>query len=235
MGALAPTKRVLERLEARLSDARNLVGFHAKLTGEGPGRRYEVDALNRGAVILSVAAWEAFVEDLALNNARVFGMGLRRSSRMPEAVREPFLVWLHGTTDFSKPSASTRDAMWGLTGQGWRRSFRQYSKYRVHRLGPPSPKNVRSLFRSLLGIEDITESWGYRRWAPAIYCEKLDATLALRHRIAHGSIGNETVGKTKANDAIGLTSSLAHRCAHAVESHMSGFNLRIRGRRGIDD
>jgi hypothetical protein len=224
-------RSVLGRLNARLADARQLIDIHTTLTGNARGRRYDVDALNRGAVILSIAGWEAFVQDLALQNAGYFALGLPGAGHLPDEPREAFLVWLHGTTDFKNPTPAARQAMWSITGQGWRRKFREFAKEKVDSFSTPSPNNVGKLFRTLLGIDDITDAWGYRRWGPDIYREKLDQTLLLRHRIAHGAIGSETVGKTRAREAISLVSSLGQRSSDEIKEHFKQFKLNVRRRR----
>ncbi|MBS0255578.1 MAG: hypothetical protein JSS36_10350 [Proteobacteria bacterium] len=214
-----------------MADSEQLLEIHAALTGDGRGRRYDVDALNRGAVILSVAAWEAFVEDLALYSARRLSLGLSGARKIPDVVKEPFLAWLHASTDFKNPTPAVREAMWSLTGQGWRQVFRKFAEDRVKNFSTPSPNDTKKLFRCLIGIDDITGSWGYQRWGSDVYRTRLDATLLLRHRIAHGAIGTETVGKTNARSAIRLVSVLSERTSAAVTNHLNGYDLNFRRRR----
>lgn len=223
--------RIQSRLNTRLDDARQLVEIHTVLTGDGRGRRYDVDALNRGAVILSIAAWEAFIEDLALINSQYLSVALRSAEQLPDNVKQAFLSWLHGTVEFKNPTPAARDVMWSLTGGGWRRKFREFAKDRVEALHAPSPQNVRKLFRAVLDIDDITESWEYRQWGADVYRDKLDQTLLLRHRIAHGAIGTETVGKIRARAAISLVASLSQRSSDAVKRNFERFDLKIRRRR----
>lgn len=54
----------LERFEDALKDARNLIGIHGKIN-QKKGRRHREMSLNRGAVVLIVAAWQSFVQDTA--------------------------------------------------------------------------------------------------------------------------------------------------------------------------
>ncbi len=218
----------LARLEARLADAQQLMAIHSTLTGDGRGRRYDVDALNRSAVILAVAAWEAFVEDLAFRNAASLARRFKKAEDFPEEIREPLLVSLLGSTDFKNPTPAAREAVWRLAGHGWRSEFRAFAENKAKSLNTPNSDNIRKLFKCTLAIEDITASWSYRRWGAEVYRTKLDETLRLRHRIAHGTIGNETVGKTRAKDAIGLVSSLGHRSVAAVSNNFKRFDLQGR-------
>lgn len=47
-----------------VSDLTELFKLHVKQTGKGPGRRRGVEVLNRSAIVLTTACWEAFVEDV---------------------------------------------------------------------------------------------------------------------------------------------------------------------------
>jgi hypothetical protein len=40
--------------------------IHAELPGAGKKRRYKADVLNRSAIILISACWEAYVEDVSM-------------------------------------------------------------------------------------------------------------------------------------------------------------------------
>lgn len=223
-----PKRNTLEQLEARLADANRLIDIHVDLTGEGPGRRYEVDALNRSAIILAVAAWEAFVEDLAKRNCASLARRLKNAEDLPGSIKAPLLVWLYEKSNFKAPTPSAQAAMWSLAGHGWREVLREFAAHKAKNLNTPNSENVTKLFRCTLGIHDITESWGYRRWGAETYREKLDAVLTLRHRVAHGAINTETVGKTRAKDAINLVSSLADRSVTKISEHFSLLDLQGR-------
>jgi len=57
-------------VRTNLSQIVRLLDIHTHLTGAGPGRRREVQVLNKSAVLLLVATWEAYVEDLAISACR---------------------------------------------------------------------------------------------------------------------------------------------------------------------
>jgi len=59
-----PSKAFDNTLHAVLSDAQELVDAHASLKTGQPGRQWGLGALNRVAVAMCVAAWEAYVEEL---------------------------------------------------------------------------------------------------------------------------------------------------------------------------
>ena len=60
---LASISAALVRFERSMTDSDNLVTIHRELS-QGVGRRTREIALNRSIVVLSVAAWQALVQDL---------------------------------------------------------------------------------------------------------------------------------------------------------------------------
>ena len=52
------------RFLSNIAEVRRLLEIHEKVTGKGPGKRRNVQVLNKSAIILLVACWEAYVEDL---------------------------------------------------------------------------------------------------------------------------------------------------------------------------
>ena len=99
--------------------------------------------------------------------------------------------------------------MWRLAGEGWRLHFIDYGQRKIAGINTPSHGNLRKAYSSLIGLENFSEKWAAFRWTEEDYIEKIENLLALRHRIAHGTIGDETVGKTKARDAVRLVERLA--------------------------
>ncbi len=47
-----------------LEDARELDAIHSQLRTGSPGRQFGLASLNRAAVVMSVSAWEAYIEEL---------------------------------------------------------------------------------------------------------------------------------------------------------------------------
>ena len=67
-------------VRTNLSQIVRLLDIHTHLTGAGPGRRRDVQVLNKSAVLLLVATWEAYVEDLAISACR---FAVENASRTP--------------------------------------------------------------------------------------------------------------------------------------------------------
>lgn len=218
----------LAQLDLRLSDADRLLQLHEQIGGVGPGRKHNVDVLNRSAVILAVAAWEAFCEDLVWRNAASLAKRIKQAADLPSEIRDPMLEWYYSQNGLKTFNRSSKSALWNLTGHGWRNIYRDFAQYKSKSLNTPNADNVKKIFRTTLAIDDVTTSWRYQRWGPEVYIAKLDEMLTLRHRIAHGSIRTETVGKGNAEGAVRLVRNLGRRTVEAVSQNFKRFDLQGR-------
>src|SRR4051794_4727474 len=101
----------LSRLFENFADTNKLMDIHERLTGTERGRRWDVDILNKSAIVLVVACWEAFLEDLA-ELAFTFMLS---HAQTPAAFPNKVLV-LAGR---ELRSASDERRIWELAGGGW--------------------------------------------------------------------------------------------------------------------
>ena len=51
--------------DANANDIERLLELHMQIGGGAPGRRYGLEVLNKSAVVLVTAFWEAYCEDIA--------------------------------------------------------------------------------------------------------------------------------------------------------------------------
>ncbi|HEY4809492.1 MAG TPA: HEPN domain-containing protein [Solirubrobacteraceae bacterium] len=51
--------------EENCGDVERLLDIHRELAGDGPGKKHGFEVLNKSAVVLMCAAWEAYCEDIA--------------------------------------------------------------------------------------------------------------------------------------------------------------------------
>ena len=59
-----PSNALSVHLDQLLTDATELDTIHTQLRTGLPGRQYGLASLNRAAVVISVSAWESYVEEL---------------------------------------------------------------------------------------------------------------------------------------------------------------------------
>src|ERR1700687_2367308 len=101
------------QLLANLDEVCDLVSIHVALTGAGPGRRGKVKVLNKSGIVLLVACWEAFVEDLA---TAAFDFLLAKAPG-PRVFPSRVLV----SAGKSLRESSDDRAIWALAESGWRK------------------------------------------------------------------------------------------------------------------
>jgi hypothetical protein len=65
-----PSNALLVHLEQLLEDADELDEAHGRLRTGSAGRQYGLSSLNRAVVVLSVSAWESYVEELMRESLR---------------------------------------------------------------------------------------------------------------------------------------------------------------------
>src|SRR6185295_1786413 len=102
----------LEGLTSNGNEVLRLVTIHETMSGKKPGRRHDVEILNKSAVVLLVACWEAFVEDMATN---AFGHLLDKATS-PTLI--PNKVLAGASRDLRQSQDET--ALWTLAGDGWK-------------------------------------------------------------------------------------------------------------------
>lgn len=148
--------------EPVMEDVRELQSVHMQLRTGERGRQWGLGGVNRGAVALILSAWEAYVEDVALECV--------------DAIRPTMLattppVWPHD--------------VWP--------ALRSTTVSKVQQLHTPSAQNVRNLFRSALGLPDVTARWSWRGCSTSTTLTKFDGLLQLRHQIVHGVVPRPNV------------------------------------------
>lgn len=214
------------RLQHRLEDARRLVEIHRECTGDRQGRRRGYDALNRSAVVLSVAAWEGFIEEALEGAVATISRRALGPSTLPENVRNAMLAHLHELHGWDRLSAKSKSTIWALAGRGWRREYIEYARSRISSLNTPNPGNVQKLCAAVIGLSGLSSNWTSKRLDEGAYISRMNDLLTLRHRIAHGAIDNETVGKAKSKAAIALVEHVAQCCDTALQHHVHSLKLR---------
>lgn len=142
-----------------MEDPQNLIDIH-KMLRQGRGRRTRELTLNRAVVLFTVAAWQAFVQDLA----------------------ESLLAAMKPKSDHYTVA---RDQ---LVAEAQFQRIKSFVTGELDRFGSPNAENTRRVLRSA-GF-DPRPYWrwqaGPREWTPADVEGTMNKWLKIRHAIAHG-------------------------------------------------
>lgn len=140
-----------------------LIGIHARLRN-GAGRRHKQEALYRAGVVLSVAAWETYVEELL----RVCYSVIETDSNA---------VGGGGTT----PIPGWARHAFSLRRVDLTNSLKQFNT--------PNSDQVAKLMGQWIGFDPIsswTWKWKGNSWSSGQVKARVDNWLSIRHGVAHG-------------------------------------------------
>lgn len=165
-----------------------LVAIHARLQS-GRGRRHRQDAIHRAGVVLTVAAWQAYIEKVAIEALTKIEQRIER-----EDDGTPTPVWIRASFKFRKPSVTKS----------------------VGDLNTPNSQNVWRLLDWSFGF-DPRPFWVWesprRHWDTRTFSDRTDAWLRIRHSIAHGNSLPENLSWIKNNaGSPRLTLALLQEC-----------------------
>lgn len=190
----------IQNFRANLADVIRLIQIHRDLSGSERGRRVGVECLNKSAIVLILASWEAFVEDLAES---AFDCMLANA---PDHTVFPNHVLTLAWADFKK--AQTADAFTSIA-TGWKVVLSNYRNMILEKFivkgsfNTPSGPNCNNLFTNLIGLHPFTGSWTWKITRSNVTsddAEKLLQTLIdLRGEIAHRATTAKAVQKQVGN------------------------------------
>jgi hypothetical protein len=160
-----------------MAEVRRLLQIHGLLTGTGPGRRWGTEVLNKSAVVLVVACWEAYLEDIASNAFDVALDGCPKPLHFPKEVTK-------------RVGASLREAkdertIWTLAGHGWKQALSDYKTKTIEKFHNPNSKSVDDFFLRVLGIDALSQGWHWTGMSNVKAKAKLDKIVHVRGSIAH--------------------------------------------------
>lgn len=198
------------------ADIEQLWQIHEDYAGQGRGRKYGVEVLNRSVVIFVTACWESYVEDLAREAFSFLLENAADSSAIPAKVRNYAVAEIHKHKDPAR--------LWEIADQGWRHVLEQHKDSVMEKwlggFNTPKAKPVNELFSELLGIPKISDSWNWQKMSSARAMEKLDEYITVRGNIAHRIRDEGNVAKVLGFQYLSHVISIVYRTEAAVEQHL---------------
>ena len=206
------TPRHIENFISNGTEVLRLSEIHRKLTGSAPGRRHNVEILNKSSVVLLVATWEALVEDLADAALAAIVDRCKEPEKLPLALRERVATGCQGMN------------AWKLAGTGWRKACQDNLKEALAKttgkLNTPKTDQVNSLFERAVGLRDLSSAWHWRGMSVAAATKKLDNLITLRGSIAHRVQSSTVVRQTTVRDHESFLITLVILSSNRVRRHV---------------
>lgn len=207
MGASA-----LDRFIENMRDVERLLEIHQVLTGDAQGRRYRVEVLNKSALVLISACWEAVIEDIACEG---FDFLLSNASNHRDIPRNVRVL-----ASDSLRNAKDRSRVWELADDGWRTVMNDYKVDVLTKFHTPNSIKIDQVFFRLLGIKTITSVWYWQKTSVAQATDRLDSHLRERHLVAHGIPSDITIMKPRIEQYRHLVFRLATKTSNHVRKHV---------------
>jgi hypothetical protein len=179
--------------------------FKTKRKRGRPPAQFEFS--KRSALILTVTAWEAFIEDAI----RVTFEKRLEAATSPHDVKGAFChvanVWLNPD---GKSRPKTED-LFRWTGDGWKEVLKERFSDEIKSFNTPSSTKISALSKRYIG-SDVTKSWKWGRVSAEVACTRLDKLIERRGELVHN--GKELyengggAGRKEAGDALALIKRL---------------------------
>ena len=213
------------------ADVNRLIAIHSDIAGDSPGRKFGVEVLNKSAVVLITAFWEAYCEDIAAEAVEHIVTHSKDASALPTGLKKVISRELEKDThDLSS---------WRLADDGWRDMLSDrlaaLQEERNRKLNTPKTGQISDLFSQTLGLEDITVKWYWSGMSRDQAAQKLDDFVTLRGAIAHRGAGAGSVKKVDVTNYLAHVKRLVAKTGGTVNSHVfasTGRKLFTRERRG---
>src|SRR5438309_5226988 len=99
--------------DRNLGDIKRLVALHSMVGGTGAGRRYGLEVLNKSAIVLITAYWEAYCEDIAAEALAHIVAHARSSDVLPNELKKQLAKELK--------QAPHELELWKIADRGWKK------------------------------------------------------------------------------------------------------------------
>ena len=209
--AIDPSNKHTHTLVTNLKEVTRLKDIHSRITSKGPGRKHDVEVLHKSAIVLLVACWEAFIEDMVEASLEWMIQNAKDHKVFPAVVLDRI--------------ASTHQGAkaWLLAGDGWKQVLRDNLQEVFARttatLNTPRAEQVDALFEKTLGVKNLSKAWHWKGRSADQSRKLLNDLITLRGSIAHRVFGARHVRLKDVSDARDLICRLAVKSHNAVCVH----------------
>ena len=213
-----------QNLDQNLDEIKMLSAMHAALAGPGPGRKFDLEMLNKAGVVMICGAWEAFCEDIIHEAIEIIVMDCPSPNKLPKLLRSAAQSNVRKDIDDSAP--------WKLAESGWRSFIKQLAQVALTQhtghFNTPKSKKLIELFKDCLGIADITTNWkktGGRGLGRSVTVQrsklKLDEMVTLRGEIAHRVQAKNSVKKLHVTEFRAHVEFLADKVEDTIHAELT--------------
>lgn len=181
----------IEAIIENTDEVDRLLEIHEQLGGTGVGRRHHIEVINRSAIVMLVACWEDYVENLATIAFDYLIENVESARDLPRKLQ----AYVARSITAEKDDC----AVWKLADTGWKAVLREYRseilERHTGRFNTPRTAKVDSLYESLIGLQNLSKSWKWSGTSNESAKKRLEELITLRGEIAHRVIAGRSVRK----------------------------------------
>jgi RiboL-PSP-HEPN len=195
-------------------DIDRLLELHTQTGGDARGRRFGLEVLNKSAVVLITAIWEAYCEDIAAEALEHIVNHARDANALPKEIRRMVAKELK--------EEKNELAIWSVADAGWRKvlseRLEKLKERRNRALNSPKTKEIDGLFLTAIGLDGASNAWSWQRMSADQARRKLDKYIELRGAIAHRGRAAENCYKNQVTDYFSHVKLLVDKTGQSVNS-----------------
>ena len=204
--------------DRNVEDVERLLAIHADVGGDAQGRRFGLEVLNKSAIVLITAFWEAYCEDLAAEALEHLVDHVSSGSLLPKELKRKIAADI---------KAEPNDiAMWDLADSGWKvrakTRLATLMTERNRRLNTPKSDQIDDLFAAAIGMSGVSGAWRWKTMSVTQARTKLDKFVELRGAIAHRGAASSGVKKVQVKSYLGHVKRLVGKTGGRVNAHVRG-------------
>lgn len=205
-----------EAFDNNMKDVYRLLELHTKTGGDQKGRRYGLEVLNKSAIVLITAFWEAYCEDIAAEAVAHLVAHAVSAEALPKKLKLEIANELK--------AEKNELAVWQLSNNGWREYLRKrLDKIRLDRnrdFNTPKSQGIDKHFEREVGVVAVTSSWKFGRRNSEQCKVLLDEFVSMRGDIAHRGAQLKPVTRKNVTDYLSLVEALAARTGGKVKNQL---------------
>ena len=204
-------------MDENLADVDRLLEIHANVGGSKKGRRHRLEVLNKSAIVLITAFWEAYCEDLAAEALQHLVTHVPSASKLPVELKKKISTEIKAAHHDLK--------MWDLADGGWRpvvqARLATLMEQRNRKLNTPKAANIDELFMNAVGLSKVSDAWKWTKMSSVQASTQLDTYIEMRGAIAHRGSHSGGVKKTDVAQFLSLVKRLAAKTGGRVNTHVT--------------
>jgi len=203
-------------------DVTRLLEIHQHLGGDTVGRRHRLEVLNKSAIVLVTAIWEAYCEDITSEALDHMVRYLPEPAALPKELKKRLAKELKADAN--------EIAVWDLAGSGWKARLQTrlaaLKEERNRKFNTPKSEGIDQLFLEGIGLAGLPTAWRWKGMTQERAKKKLDNYVSMRGAIAHRGAAASSCKKAQVEDFFDHVQRLVSKTGGKVNSFVKGVTGR---------